>query len=263
MSDFNFYLSQPHTCGYLVDQKATTLFIDPYAKLSASSYQNLTDMGFRRSGNLLYRPHCTACTACIPVRLNIHEFTLSRSFKRNFNRNADLAMKKNENGFTKNHFELYSRYLLSRHPQGGMDPKCTDTYHALLGEDWTSTALYEFFLHDKLLAIAITDQLPQGLSSVYTFYDPDYMTRGLGTFAILQQIKFCQKENLDWLYLGFWNPLSNKMSYKNRFQPLQYFYQSRWHACPPSIPLQSVEQKPLPEQTNNQSPLDDVLAQNS
>ncbi len=235
MSEFNFYLSHPHACGYLENEQATTLFIDPYTTLSANKYQNLMDMGFRRSGNLLYRPHCGSCHACIPVRLDINNFTISRNQRRTLKSNRDLVVYKNENGFQQKHFDLYSRYLAIRHPQGGMDPKCTDTYHALLGENWTHTTLYECYLDDEMVAVAITDKLLRGLSAVYTFYEPLLPERSLGTFAILQQIAICQAQQLDWLYLGFWNPLSDKMIYKNRFAPLQYFYQARWHNTPPDI----------------------------
>ena len=142
MSDFNFYLSHPHDCGYLTEEVATTLFIDPYIELTSHKYQNLIDMGFRRSGNLLYRPHCSSCNACIPVRLNLKKFKLTRNQRRTLKNNSDISLHTNENGFQDLHFDLYSRYLAARHPEGGMDPKCTDTYHALLGDEWTQTSLY-------------------------------------------------------------------------------------------------------------------------
>ena len=114
---------------------------------------------------------------------------------------------------------------------------------ALLGDNWTNTSLYEIYLHNKMIAVAITDHLPRGLSAVYTFFDPTLSKRSLGTYAILKQIQTGQQQDLEWLYLGFWNPLTIKMSYKNRFTPLQYFYQSRWHDIPPSLDM--LKRSPL------------------
>lgn len=224
-----FYATPPHKCSYLSEQQAVTLFADPQFPKNMRLYSALMGYGFRRSGTHLYIPRCDNCNACISVRIPVDEFTPSKSQNRISRKNRDLRINAVPAGFRQSHFELYEKYLARRHPGGGMDNPTPATYSEFLITDWADTLFYEFILEDRLVAVAVTDLLDDALSAVYTFYDPDIISRSPGKFAILFQINEARKLGLKWLYLGYWIKESKKMNYKSEFRPQQHYYASQWH----------------------------------
>jgi leucyl-tRNA---protein transferase len=230
LHDLRFLLTPEHECGYLPDQEAVTLFVDPQCELNTARYSVLAELGFRRSGEHLYRPHCPDCKACIPVRIPVSRFTPSRNQKRVLARNQDVRVSWRKSRFVEEHFALYRRYMQSRHAGSSMDDDNPAYYHRLLETDWCETRLAEFYCDKQLIGVAITDWLKNGLSAVYTFFDPEQTTRSLGTFAILQQIIGARQNELPYVYLGYWIKQCAKMAYKDKFRPFEYFDGHRWHA---------------------------------
>jgi len=224
----DIFLSMPHPCSYLPARTATTLFIDPRYPLDKERYGHYTRLGFRRSGDLIYRPHCASCQACIPVRIPVARFAPSRGQRRVWNRNQDLTVISQEPGFRREHFNLYLRYQRVRHAGGGMDDPDPQKYLDFLMSQRLDTVFLEFRLRQQLLAVAIADRLPDGLSAVYTFFDPDAMRRGLGVFAILQEIANCREQRLPYLYLGYWIAESSKMAYKQDFHSVEIYRDGEW-----------------------------------
>ena len=223
-----FYSSLPHPCSYLPDHEAVTLFVDPEAKMSMSTYQILSQVGFRRSGEHVYRPHCGSCRLCVPVRVSVKTFVPNRSQRRCQQRNEDIKLAMRPAEFNAAHFRLYRRYMQARHPGGSMDSNDPQAYHRVISATWSNTVLYEFSLEEKILAVAVVDQCNDSLSAVYSYYDPEEYRRSLGVFAILSQIQQAHDTGREWVYLGYWNPKSPKMDYKTRYQPLEYFDGLAW-----------------------------------
>jgi arginine-tRNA-protein transferase len=226
-------LTAPHPCAYLTDQSAQQLFVDSESlPLSTEHiYPLLIDQGFRRSGQQLYRPQCEHCQACIPIRVPVVSFQASRQQKRVFKNCTDWQITDKPAHFSAQHFALYQRYLNSRHPDHeAVGPK---DYQAFLCSDNDMTHLHEFWWQQQLIAVAITDYLPQGLSAVYTFFDPEYAKLSPGSFAILWQIQRAQQLGLPYVYLGYWVANSQKMAYKNAYQPAEIWYQQQWQPMMP------------------------------
>ena len=158
----------------------------------------------------------------------MQEFAPRRSQRRVWRKNQDLTVSPVAPRFNSEHFDLYCRYLNSRHEGGGMDNPTPESYIDFLTSNWSRTVFYEFRLDEQLLAIAVVDRLKTGLSAVYTFFDPDYSVRSLGVYAILWQIEAAKHLNLENLYLGFWIQDCQKMSYKTQYQPLEYYSHGKW-----------------------------------
>lgn len=228
-----FCLTDKHDCGYLADKLATTLFVNPEIDLHQQHYSYLATVGFRRSGNNIYRPHCDNCNLCVPVRLDVNKFIASKQQKRCWNKNKSITTISHPAQYNEEHFKLYSRYLSSRHPNSGMDPLSKSAYEDIINSSWCHSELIEFRQGCDLVAVAVLDKLKDGLSAVYTFFDPELSNLSLGILAVQHEIKVAQQRNLKWLYLGYWNSQSQKMSYKTRFQPLQYFVDNCWQADKP------------------------------
>lgn len=235
MEATEIYLSRPHPCDYLPQREARMLFLAPDLELSMADYSHLVAKGFRRSGRLIYRPHCGLCQACVSVRIPVHRFRPDRSQRRCLQRNRDLKLIARPAQFRDEHYDLYLRYLKARHPGGDMAESTPEDYSDFLICSWCDTLFYEFRLRDRLLAVAVVDLLDDGLSAVYTFFDPDHPRRGLGTYAILTEIEAARRMGLDYLYLGYWIAACDKMAYKHRFQPLEYYADGCWLSDHPPI----------------------------
>jgi arginine-tRNA-protein transferase len=227
LQSLRLFITAEHACNYLPGRLARNLVVDPKA-VNARVYTQLAHFGFRRSGNHVYRPHCVGCAECLSLRVPVGAFTPNRSQRRTWNRNQDLSVRCLEPRFRLDHYRLFERYLKSRHPGGGMDDTSYDDYLAFITSAWSDTRLYEFRLERRPLAVAVVDRLGDGLSAVYTFFEPAEVTRGLGTFAILWQIAEAQRQNLAWVYLGYWVQDCHKMAYKINFQPHQLFSAGQW-----------------------------------
>ena len=224
----DLYASAATDCNYLPGQQSTSLFVDPDLPKNKSIHSSLSRQGFRRSGEFIYRPGCEKCNACIATRVPVHEFQASRGQRRTWKQNQDLTVKILPAEFNPEHFELYQRYLSTRHAKGGMDDPTPESYIQFLSSSWSKTYFIEFRLEEKLVMIAVVDQLNNALSAVYTFFDPDLSQRSLGRFAILYEIEYARKNELEWLYLGYWIENCQKMKYKHEYQPQEHFKNGQW-----------------------------------
>lgn len=217
-----------HACGYWPDREARDLVLDPDNERLGEAYGRALMLGFRRSGGHIYRPHCPSCRDCVAIRIPAAEFSPDRSQRRCLHRNADLTVAQAPAVRRSEHFGLYRRYLDSRHPGGGMDNPSPEDFDLFLNCRWSPTRFLEFRAGSRLVAVAVTDLVPNGLSAVYTFYDPEYSDRGLGTFAILSQIEWARRENLAHVYLGYRIAGHPKMDYKTRFRPHELLRNGAW-----------------------------------
>lgn len=220
-------LGTEQPCGYLPKRLSRSAFVAPQTPIDAPLYSALIANGFRRSGDYAYRPACTNCRACVPVRIPTALFALNRAQRRCLKRNADLVIERRQ-ALDEEHFELYRRYLLARHPFGGMDADDSKAFHQFLGSTWGLTEFWCFREAGVLRMVAVVDRLPLGLSAVYTFFDPDQSSRSLGTYAVLQQLAAAKAEGLPHLYLGYWVAGSDTMDYKRQFAALERFDGTGW-----------------------------------
>lgn len=193
-------------------------------------YSVLSQHGFRRSGENLYRPACPQCRACIPVRVCAKLFVPRRIQRRTWRQNQDLNIRTVPARYDSELLALYHRYLTSRHPGGGMDNPSVESFKGFLLSAWSQTVFFEMRFQGRLIAVAVADVLNDGLSAVYTFFDPEFSRRSLGRFSILFEIAEAQRRELPWLYLGYWIKQSEKMRYKDEYQPLEYFRNGEWRS---------------------------------
>lgn len=227
------YITTESPCSYFDDRMSGSLVPDPEVALSMPLYNQLIQHGFRRSGEHTYRPHCKSCQACIACRIPVSAFTASRSQQRCSKANQDLTVSVARAEFSDEYFELYSRYLNSRHTGSSMADPTAEEFSQFLYCDWCDTRFLELRLDNKLVAIAVTDVVSDGLSAVYSFFDPDMQKRSLGTYCILKQIEHAKSQGLDYLYLGYWIENHNKMHYKTNFKPLQMYLDEKWQVTTP------------------------------
>lgn len=230
LSEIPFYISLPHPCSYLPGNTARSLFVDPNGPLDTHEYSRLAELGFRRSGRLVYRPHCADCSQCLAARIPVAEFNARRSQRRTAQRNADLRIEVHPAHQDDTHYRLYQRYTATRHGDGdgNMADASAQEYWAFLTADWSDTRFIEFHLADQLVAVAVTDWLDDGLSALYTFFEPDLASRALGVQAILSQVQLARELGLDYLYLGYWIADCRKMRYKADWRPLEVFQGQGW-----------------------------------
>lgn len=226
--NLQFYITTSYPCSYLPDKLARSQVATPSHLINTSVYSNLVQLGFRRSGIYTYRPQCDRCHACVPVRIVVDELTPSRSQRRAWKRHADLTAQIRELDFDEAHYALYRRYQSVRHPGGGMDQDNVEQYCQFLLQSSISTQLIEFRDEQGVRMISIIDKVADGLSSVYTFYDPDVPHASFGTYNILWQAELCRQLGLPYLYLGYWIEKSPKMNYKILFQPLEGLMDGQW-----------------------------------
>lgn len=230
-----------HPCGYWPQRQARNLVLDPAAPRLARLYPTALAWGFRRSGDMVYRPDCPGCRDCVPVRIPVEEFRPDRSQRRCLARNADLVTRVAPACCSDAHLALYRRYLQARHPGGGMDDPDANDFERFLIGSLAQVRFLEIRLPaatgpGRLVAVAVTDLAPEALSAVYTFYEPGMAERSLGTFAILQQLAWTRRSARAHLYLGYWIAGHPKMDYKRRFRPLQAFDGHDWQPTRPAHP---------------------------
>lgn len=228
-----FFATPPHTCSYLEGREAVTIFAHPAFSPDRATITALSRHGFRRSGAHVYRPQCPDCDACVPVRLPVQEFQPRRSQRRAWRANSDVQVKAVAPALTAEQYTLYARYVKTRHAGGGMDTPTPGQYLEFLTSPWSETTFYEFRTPAGLLSVGVVDRLDDGLSAVYTFFDPDAADRSPGVFVVLWEIQEARRLGLDWLYLGYWVRESPKMRYKADYQPLEFLHEGIWRREPP------------------------------
>lgn len=239
-----FYMTATAPCPYLPGRTERKVFANLPFSDGAWVNDELTQAGFRRSQNIAYRPACDACDACVSVRIPLARFDLSRSRARALRRNADLVRHFVEAEATVEQFDLLRRYLTARHPSGGMSDMGWLDYVAMVEDTAVRTHLVEYRLPSldggpgRLMGVALTDVLSDGLSMVYSFFDPGEDRRGLGVFAVLDHVVQARTLGLPFVYLGYWVEGSRAMDYKARFRPLEALTRVGW------APLQDLPELP-------------------
>ena len=223
-----FYTTAEYPCSYLPERAARSQVAAPTHLIDTEIYSELVQKGFRRSGLFTYRPHCDRCTACLPIRVDVARFRPTRSQRRVWKRQNDLIVRITCLRWDDEHFDLYQRYQRDRHPGAGMDDDMQSQYRQFLLTSRVDTRLAEFRNAAGVLQmVSVIDVLDDGLSAVYTFFEPD-AAGSLGTWAILWQVEQCRQAKLPWLYLGYWIEESRKMTYKSAFQPHQILRAGSW-----------------------------------
>jgi arginine-tRNA-protein transferase len=223
-----FYLTAPYPCSYLPQRLARSQVAAPGNMVDSVAFSELVRLGFRRSGQHVYRPRCDSCSACTPVRIPVVDFNSSRSQRRCERRNRDVRMRLRPLLFEEAHYRLYRRYQIARHAGGGMDQDDREQYRGFLLQSRVDSALAEFTLDGEVIMVSLVDRLLDGLSAVYTFFEPDLRERGLGVLGVLNQIRLTREIGLPYLYLGYWIEDCGKMAYKHDYQPLEAFVDGRW-----------------------------------
>ena len=252
-----FYVTAPQPCPYLEGRMERKLFTALQGETATKLNNSLSGQGFRRSQNVLYRPSCADCAACMSARINVADFSPSKGQRRTIKRNAGLARRATSPWATEEQYDLFRTYLDSRHANGGMADMDVFEFAAMIEETPIRSRVIEY--HDKqtreLIGVCLTDVLEDGVSMVYSFYSPDRPRDGLGNYIILDHIEIARSAGLPYVYLGYWVPGSPKMGYKAKFSGLEVYMGGAWQKMrnpddfsPHQHPLNTV---PIAEQVAN------------
>ncbi len=234
-----FYITPPAACPYIPGRSERKVFTHLTPEKPFEAVDNLLRTGFRRSQNIAYTPHCDGCNACVSVRVLVDLFEPGRSFRRTMEANRDIVARRLPAEATGDQYALFRDYVASRHENGGMSDMSAGDYRAMVQDTQLSTTITEYrqrlpgslaseFFKWPLLGAALCDQLSDGISMVYSYYDTEQPARGLGTYLILDQISEARRLGLPYVYLGYWIDGSPKMSYKARFRPQERLTHMGW-----------------------------------
>lgn len=234
-----FFLTAPTPCPYLEGREERKIFTHLAGEKASDLNDILTQGGFRRSQNIAYRPACEACKACVSVRILAQDFKWTKSLKRAVSRNSDLIATNHKAEPSSEQYSLFRAYLDARHEDGGMSDMSVLDYAMMIEDSYVDTRVIEYRVREegdgltdnprgKLIAVSLSDRMSDGLSMVYSFFDPDYQSRSLGTYMVLDHINRAAQEGLPHVYLGYWVKGSPKMDYKTRFLPQEHLTGRGW-----------------------------------
>lgn len=250
-----FYVTAPQPCPYLEGKEERKLFTTLYEDGGVALNNSLSHQGFRRSQNVIYRPSCANCSACQSVRVRVKDFVPSRSQKRVSKRNDTLIRRLKTPWARETHYQLFDRYLHSRHADGGMAGMDEIEFSAMIEETPVNTRLVEYSVTrdgERIpVAVCLSDILEDGLSMVYSFFEPEMANKSIGTYMILDHIRLARESGLPYVYLGYWVQGSPKMDYKSKFQPLETFREGGWQQLDPDctdLNQTSLDRQPISRQ---------------
>ena len=223
-----FYTTTKYNCSYIDKMDAQSLVVTPYKSINQSIFQDLIEKGFRRSGQYIYKPNCKSCTACIPIRLPVQKFLFSKTQKRIYKKHGYFQVREAPLSFKQKHFDLYLKYQNKRHSFINNDQNNLDDYNDFLIKSNVKSKFIEFWDGDLLKIVSIVDIVSDGISAVYTFYDPDDEKVSYGTYSIIWLINWCKAQQLKYLYLGYWIGECDKMKYKTNFKPYELYIKGYW-----------------------------------
>ncbi|MBB1403862.1 arginyltransferase [Pseudoalteromonas sp. SG45-1] len=223
-------LTQEFDCSYLPNRQEQLLVILDPSCYSTDKFESLLGLGFRRSGNQIYRPHCPICSACNSVRVLAQDFIPSKSQKRKLNKAKNQFEVKYSTQERPEYYPLYSKYITMRHQDGSMYPPEKEQFQSFLLCSWLKITFIELWHQDTLAAVAVTDCMNNSISAIYTFFDPDFEHYSLGSVMILEQLKFAKEQNKQYVYLGYQIDECDKMKYKTQFLPAQKQLNDEWVA---------------------------------
>ncbi len=265
-----FYVTASQPCPYLDGKVERKLFAGLQGEHANALNNALSKQGFRRSQNVLYRPTCADCSACLSARIRVADFTPSKSQRRVLSRNKHLIRDASAPWATEHQYELFSRYLNTRHADGGMADMDMFEFSSMVEETPVRSRIVEYstqhelYERSELTSVCLTDVLDDGLSLVYSFFEPDLQRNSLGIYMILDHIMIAQEAGLPYVYLGYWVPGSPKMGYKANFTALEVFYKGQWVDVANTDVFSNVKKDgtaPIPEQVAAIQ-LPDILSSN-
>ena len=254
-----FYVTAPQPCPYLEGRMERKLFTALQGEGAQKLNDSLSKQGFRRSQNVLYRPSCADCAACLSARIRVADFTPTRSQKRVLKRNASLERRATSPWATEDQYALFRRYLDGRHADGGMADMDVFEFAAMIEETPIRSRVIEYTdstaARDTLSAVCLTDVLDDGVSLVYSFFDPDLTRNSLGTYVIFDHIEIARAAGLPYVYLGYWVPGSPKMGYKANFSGLEVYHDGLWQPLSDPATFEAAQHPlstdPIAEQVAN------------
>ena len=220
-------ISKPFPCSYLSDKEEQLLVVVDEEVKSPDVYAFLVEKGFRRSGDQVYQPYCGSCKACQSIQIPTKSFKPSKSQKRNLKKNGDITVGIS-NSIKDSYYPLYENYINTIHKDGVMYPASEEQFDGFIRSQFYEQLFIELKLDKKLIGVAVVDKLSNGLSAIYTFYEPMLSRRGLGVFSILIEIKIAKELGLEYVYLGYQISACTKMNYKTKYKPYQLLVNNTW-----------------------------------